>query len=251
MSREYVQNFSRDKCPHKSTIDDDRDGVSICTDCGKIVEQILYPYTNSNYAMDNYSTQHSNIYYHIEEACNIGNLPDCLIEYTEEWYKRLKYHLTTIADKQMQKIKDKDLASYALADSLYIFETPRTLQEIESYTETSVEILCSIQKLMQNKSSIDSADDPTLYADRYCANLNLSFHHIKMIKGIIRNMFGLGHLCPNTIVATVIYLYQKEQKLGIKLKDICEACIVSPGNIHKIIRGLQPKYKENISLLYT
>src|SRR5271156_4520418 len=77
------------------------------------------------------------------------------------------------------------------------------------------------------------------FVERYVALLDLPFSHVKNIKIIVDKMADIyGELRPSSLVATVIYLYAKKEKIKLSVDKICKVCCVSAGNLYKLARKI-------------
>ena len=178
------------------------------------------------------------------DVCDKGNIPLSIIQYTLWYVKQIKTQLK-IAQK---KFKDTEIVIYALYESLNRHNLPRTPQELQVYSGILPARLWSIENCLQLKTTPCRAID---MIERYCVILNLDFSDIVTMKGIIKNMFGLGHIHPQCLISVVIYLYCKEAKKDISVRKICQTCGVSTSNMYKILQKITPRFKAKISLLYT
>jgi transcription initiation factor TFIIIB Brf1 subunit/transcription initiation factor TFIIB len=243
MSKGYSRNNETYDCPHSETIDDDREGECICLQCGLVLEplyQIQKPeatfFTDPQSDLQEISQFLQNVGAH-------GNIPQSVLTYTMSYFKKIKKQLVG-----KKKFKDKDLASYALLETLCRHKIPRTVIEISYLTQTDTNKLFSIETALNINETLSHPQD---YSDRFCTLLGLSFCDSKIIKKIVLNMCHLGNANarPQTIVALVVYLYCKEKDIIMPLTKICEICSVSSANIYKLARNVQEPYKSKITLM--
>ncbi len=173
-----------------------------------------------------------------------AHIPQFIVDRSGTYFKKIKVQLA----KKKIVFKDTAIASYALYETLSINNIPRTAREIEVYTQCEKSTLWAIESALNLR---DTLNHPLDYVERFCTLLYLDFHEMKIIKGIVFNMFGFGAIRPQCVVAVVIYLFCKENKRKISLTQICEVCDVSTTNIYAITRKMDKRYVEKISLLYT
>jgi transcription initiation factor TFIIIB Brf1 subunit/transcription initiation factor TFIIB len=140
------------------------------------------------------------------------------------------------------------MASYALYETLSRNQISRTVQEIEFFTNCKSSKLWAVESALNIKETLNH---PLDYVERFCRLLDFKYHDIKIINGIVGNMFGWGGVRPQCVVAVVIFLYCKETKNKLSLVKICEICDVSSTNIYAIIRRMKAQYREKVTLLYT
>ena len=242
MHRTYREDLQGNACDHFNTIHDDREGTYICTDCGLVLEESYCREVPFNAIIENDCDKLDDAYKFLQNVCEMGHLGKCFIEYAITLTKKLKFQIKEC------KYKEVDLAVYALYETLHRFDSPRTPQEICYLSGMDISTLWKIEKEMNHPHII--ASDPTMFVERYCSYLDLSFWDKKIITEIARNMYGMGNK-PNCLVAVATYLYCKQNNLSTSLKSICEVCGVSTSNVHKIVRNMNEKYIKDIYLLCT
>jgi transcription initiation factor TFIIIB Brf1 subunit/transcription initiation factor TFIIB len=244
MSSRYSGNNERNGCPHTETIDDDQQGECICLQCGLVLEPVYQTQVNETRHFNDPENDMREIDEFLKDVGEHAGIPLSIINYTEWYFQKIKKQL--LAKK---KFKDKDIASYALYETLCRHKIPRTVQEIIYFTSTTAKQMFAIESELNIKETLNH---PLDYCDRFCSLLGIDFWDGKIIKGIVFNMFGLGNVRPQSVVALVVYLYCKEKKLEITLTDICEVCSVSASNIYKLVReNVREPYRSQITLLYT
>lgn len=247
------KNYVRPACEHKNQIADLREGNYICTDCGVVQEQILLFPNNS---LPKTRTQ---IESHILDICERGNITLNIANWAYSHFYKIT--IKPRKAKQTKKAKyssgipmcinKKHIAAFAIYEALIFHKAPRSPLEIAFFSGTNLVTLMKIEReLFYSLTNINPVD----YVFRFCTELNLNPQYVHTIKSIIINLYGLGNIRPNCIVATIIYLFCKEFNLSPTLEKICEICIVSPTNVHKIIRrietmSLKHDYVNKISLL--
>jgi transcription initiation factor TFIIIB Brf1 subunit/transcription initiation factor TFIIB len=245
MSGGHWGNNEAHDCPHSQTVDDDREGECICLLCGLVLEPLYQSQRNEGACFTERENDIQEIHNFLQDVGAHANIPQSLICYTEDYFRIIKKQLT---GEKKKKFVDRDLASYALLETLCRHKVPRTVQEISYFTATETSKLFAVETALNIREVLGH---PQEYSDRFCALLGLSFWDSKQIRGIVFNMFGLGNVRPQTVVALVVFLYCKEKKINIPLKLICEVCSVSSTNINKLARDVKEPYNSNISLLYT
>lgn len=243
MSKRNSRGDEANECTHSETIDDDREGECVCLQCGLVLEKIYQTQKYEATPFVDSQNDTSEINKFLQDVGAHANIPQSLLQYAECYFQKIKKQLDG-----MKKFKDKEMASYALLETLSRHKVPRPAQEISFFTTTETTKLFAVETALNIRETLSH---PLDYSDRFCALLGLSFWDSKMIKGIVFNMFGLGNVRPQTVVALVIYLYCIEKNISMSLTEICEVCSVSSTNIYKLSRNLKEPYKSKISLLYT
>jgi transcription initiation factor TFIIIB Brf1 subunit/transcription initiation factor TFIIB len=237
-------NTVRNECDHSNSIDDEREGTNVCIDCGLVLDQLYFPSRSAVLNEHDYSAP-DKIFLFLKDVCGNAFIADNIIYYAYNYFNHLKKDMSII-DK---KFKDTVIASYALYETLCRHGNAFTAKEIAYYTGTPCNYLWKVENCLHMSEMLHNPQD---FVERYCAILKIDFYTTKIIKGIAGNMYALGDIRPSCVVSAVIYLYcVKEIKMKLTMKDICEVCDVSTGNIYKICNRLLPMYRNKISLLYT
>jgi transcription initiation factor TFIIIB Brf1 subunit/transcription initiation factor TFIIB len=257
MSESHPGNLHRDArhsqqpCLHQQTIIDDREGDSVCLLCGLVLE-VVYQQEwrwdrgggGGGEAYSPYENASDPTFNFLLDVAAHAEIQKCIVQQTFSYFKKIKIKL----EQRTPKFPDRVLASYALYETLSRNNVSRSVQEIEFFTN------CNLAKLWAVESALNLKDTlchPLDYVERFCSQLSIKFTEMKVIKGIVGNMFGLGGIRPQCVVAVVIYLYCREIKHKLALAKICEVCDVSSTNIYAIIRKMKSMYTGKISLLYT
>jgi transcription initiation factor TFIIIB Brf1 subunit/transcription initiation factor TFIIB len=215
----------------------------VCTDCGLVLDQLYLPSYIS--PSDIYCAEQDKIFIFLKDVCGNAFIANNIIYYSYNYYTKLKKDPSVIE----KKFKDSIVASYALYETLCRHGNAFTAKEIAYFTGTPCNYLWKVENCLHVTETLNNPQD---FVDRYCAMLTIDFYTSKIIKGIVGNMYGLGDIRPACVVAAVIYLYCcKEKNMQLTMKEICEVCDVSSGNIFKICKRLFPTYRNKISLLYT
>lgn len=223
-------------CDHVNCWEDTHEGIFVCIDCGLVIEDRLQ--------LNNYEqcipARKSDIETFLTDICHNANLPSGIIPYTLWYLKSVKSR----DDKKM--FNEKQLAIFALYESLNRHDIPRTPQELEYYSGIKYTMLWKIENTLMLKTTLAKSEN---WIEKFCILLEIDFKHVYTLKNIVRNMFGFGGVQPQSLAALVIHLYCKEQHIPITLKKICEFCVVSTSAIAKLKKKMHTKFLNNISLL--
>lgn len=243
MSKSRNKDLLGNDCAHRQTIDDDREGNSVCLECGLVLEPIYQPLWQE--AADLSIVERNDpIRTFLLDVAAHAEIPQSIVEYSMSYYNKIKRQL----QNHQPKFSEQVLASYALYETLSRNNISRSVQEIEFFTSCKATKLWSVESALNLKETLNH---PLDYVERFCNALEIKYQDVKIIKGIVGNMFGLGGIRPQCVVAVVIYLYHKETKNKLPLLKICEICNVSSTNIYAIIRRMKKQYAGKITLLYT
>lgn len=249
-------------CAHLNKCDDRDSGYEICTNCGLVLEQL--------YEVDYNHSQHIAPYNEITISTNSKQVLNkkCLITqfFTDiSHYSFISKQIFNLSmtyfelikqqSKEMKKkFTDVQLAAYALYTVLKEEGIPRTPSEIEAVTGVNTSYLWLIQHELPDKLNVSN---PTSYVSRYCTILGFEFCEISKIKTIVGNMYGMGDIRSQTLVAAIIHLYYKQHKQNkttsiskLTLKQICGVCNVSTHTTRKAIQRIKLSFKK-ICVLYS
>lgn len=248
MSKPSSRDLQGDVCPHQQTVDDDREGSCVCLQCGLVLEAIYQqPWRQEerdSSEVFSSSGQSDQIKTFLLDVAAHAEISACIVEYTYTYFKKIKRQL----ENHTPKFTERVLASYALYETLSRNKFSRTVQEISFFTTCSLSKLWAVESALNLKETLNH---PLDYVERFCSLLDIKYHEMKIIRGIVGNMFGWGGIRPQCVVAVVIHLYCKETKNKLPLLRICEVCDVSSTNIYAIIRKMKKMYSGKITLLYT
>jgi len=225
---------SRDSCDHSKTIDNHEDGEEVCILCGLVLDRI-YEMQFAEPCAEMYS--YSDTYEWIENICKNNNIPEVLIDYSFDCFKKFQV--------LARKFKDSHVAAYAVYESLKRFNIPRAPEEIEQMTGIAKSDLWKIERELFYCSTFAH---PKQFVSRYCSYMYIPFYHVRVIEDIVSFMVGFTNVKPCVLIATCIFLYSNEMNMKLSLKRICEVCNVSSSNVMKVVKRMHPTFVQNISL---
>lgn len=248
----YRRDTFSSTCDHSEVVDDYREGVSVCIDCGLVVEEQLYVAafeTHNNKTLSE-SSLINEIF--LQDVCDRNNIPGSILADALERMHALTTILQTnwkerhsqLLKPAPKKYKNNEIAAFALYETLNLHAVPVSLQTIWRYTNVSTSVLWSIERMLPSTPTVHATD----LIESFCRLLSISFQHITRMKNIAKHANIFGSVKPQGIVAVIIFLYCTEFKLCVTLNEICQNCYISRANMHKIIRSIDKKYKNNISL---
>ena len=229
-------------CTHQDVYDDHHTAESVCIQCGLVLEKL---YTADGNEPPDYFPEERNerkIFDFIKDICANAFFPKNIVLHAFNIFKKMKKEV------KGKKFSDEAIAAFSIYNALHELETPRTPEEIEMFSGVAIGKIFEIAGYL-NTTTI--SNDPTRYVDRYCNQLDLEYYDSNIIRVIVGNMYGMGNVKSNSLIATVIRLYCVEkQRKKIKLINICKVCRVSPASVHRIISLMDKKYVQNVTLLY-
>ena len=246
-------NNEGEECQHAHSIDDEHTGSCVCTDCGLVLEQLyMFDYKQKEH-MDNLyeatqlKAEKFDIARFLTDVTHNAHIPSYILSRALWYFDIIKGRLK---DKK-KHFKDRDIAAFALYETLNDQGVSRTVLEIEDCTGISRAILWAVESSLIFTNTLI---DPKHLVDRYCTTLDIPWRDLSEIKTIVGNMYGMGNVRPQCLVAVVIYLYTNFFcKLGEQMKPtlrkICDVCIVSPMTVLKIVKNMEPRIVANIGIL--
>lgn len=266
MSRETGPGVSEDVCHHCHTVDNERDGESVCTDCGLVLTQLFFPSGGGSWQPavslhhDLPSLQQQQrweeeeeeeaeeevvaMHRFIADVSANAQISNCVMRHAVQYYDEIRKW------SSCRCFSKETLASYALYESLNKFGVPRLAEEIEYYTGVKRKSLWQVETHVTSQSGVATVHDPVHFVSRYCDVLELSYPEQLMIRETVACLnstpdIPLGNLHCNCLVAVVIYLFCKDRKTTMKkknkvsLESICEVCTISATSIHRVIRQMR------------
>lgn len=195
-------------CKHLNEIIDERQGDVICTDCGLVLSAVYLSNFNSTS-----NSEKSNEY--VLEILSRLNLP-----------KFFAFDITTKIEGMGKEKRKESMLAFVIYKTLNELGCGVTLKEINSVTGFTDNQIYNKQK--SNETIIL---DPSTSLEKYCALLGLQRQSYAVIKGRMSKK-KTGHN-PTTIIASEIYQYCKENKIGINIEKIAQTLKVSPISIRR------------------
>ena len=263
-------------CLHSNTVDDDRQGETICTDCGVVIGPIYYHqhYFGKEEEEKSESSSSSSsppppppppspskrrstspIYLtevnkHIRHICANAHICDAVCDYAISIVSstvRNNNNNNHISNRKMEGI-----AAYAIYAACVKMNCPRQMDEIGNFCNVSVKQMWDVQKVMGQVTStpeIKAVD----YVTRYCSLLEIEYANIKVITQLAscrKLRQKVGCIKSNCLIAVIIYLYCREKKIAIPLKKILEVCGgISSTSVFRAIRKLHKEHTAKITML--
>lgn len=218
-----------DVCNHLQTVENEREGESVCVDCGLVLEPLYIEETFGKTEIQNYF---DTTVLFITDVCKNACISDGVIPQAFSSYKKLRQELHS-------KFRDKDIAAYAIYETLNRLEIPRTAEEIQHFSGVKLKDIWLIEANVTVKTVLSEASS---YVNRCCNLLSIEYHDqlfIRKAVNALQNCSQVGSLKTTCCVAVVIYLATKRCCIVLTLKQICEACGISTTSIHRILRKMR------------
>lgn len=243
-------------------------GDCVCADCGLVLEQIYLPaykHTQHSSRMVSYEEEFTGLGYverFLSDISHNANIPVCIITQTLHRFNDIKQQLHDLKCK----FKDREMAAFALYDVLNTENIPRTILEIEICTQISCSVLWKIERALPN--TCVGGTTATDLVERYCTCLEINYVRMCNIREIVSNMYGMGNVQPQCLVAIAIHLYllheieqfkrkskkyppakyfmQRYRNEKPTLKQIAKVCRITQATVLKHIKNMHPKQMKEI-----
>ncbi len=234
MSRKYDQTVSENACSHQNTIDNERDGECVCTDCGLVLSQL---YNENRFLRQIPLVSKNTMHDFIRDIGENAHIPDCIVAHALNYFDKIQ-------KLESSKFCSTDVAAFALYESLNKFEVPRLAEEIAFFSGVKLKKILAIES---NLTLETYTHDPKHYVSYFCNILNLSYANQLLIGETVdclNEEIPLGSVRCNCLVALVIYLFCKDREKKVSLKKICETCSISATSVHRVMRQLKKFARE-------
>lgn len=200
-------------CSHK-IVDDERNGCSVCTECGFVLESQLFTQNFKEFQFEEIPAKNLEIKEEIRELLHRINLPDLYSsQITKNVYgkkkKDIPYTIYKTLNDQGCGISIKDISAISGLDSSEIYKSQEKDKVIIMRPEEMLE--------------------------KYTKKLDLDFKAYAVIKEKIIQSCKTGHN-PMTIVGVNIYLYCKENNLKLSMKTIAKTLNISCISIQRYLK---------------
>jgi|LakMenE01Jun11ns_1017340.scaffolds.fasta_scaffold00735_3 transcription initiation factor TFIIIB Brf1 subunit/transcription initiation factor TFIIB len=205
-------------CGHENVIDDTREGCSVCTDCGLVLEdKIFLPSYDETYFHPPFQTFENNqTKQEITELLHRINLPNT--------------YSTQISKNCLKKKYKTKSIPFVLYQTLNENGCPISLKEISAVSGLTNS---EIYKHQDNNDAIILRPEEML--EKYCTILKLNFKEYSVIKENIKGSLKTGHN-NLTIIGANIYLYGKQNNLKLSIKLIAKTLNISCISIQRYIK---------------
>lgn len=244
MSSGCHERVSGDACSHQETIDDDREGYCVCIECGLVLEQI---YQQGELCLKKPLNllslrEEDEADTFLRDVCSRAEIPPGISQAALSYFRKIRQQLLP----HKRKFGYRDVASYALYETLSRVGASRTKREISFYTGCNVARLWDVESLLDLE---DTLEDPSDYIGRFCFLLGIKSAEVAKIRRVLCDWTFLEGVTPQCAAAACIFWFCSENNKSITLKKVCEACDVSSANISGIIRKMSTAYKNKISMM--
>jgi transcription initiation factor TFIIIB Brf1 subunit/transcription initiation factor TFIIB len=230
---------------HRRTVDDE-EGQQVCIDCCLVLQQSFFsteqqqqqtePLQAKTLMEEEEGSDERKTKYFFLDICSNAHIPPNIATLSTNYYKKLQKKLAG----RVPKFKNKQIAAYALYETLSNEGISRSVQEVSYYTDCTESKIWAVESVLNIEKTLSS---PLDFVERYCVELGLNYSDILKIKQYLDGNNALKYTRPQCAVAVAIYTYCKQQSNKILLKDISKICSVSTANIHSLMRKCSKEKK--------
>jgi transcription initiation factor TFIIIB Brf1 subunit/transcription initiation factor TFIIB len=212
-------------CFHAATISDLATGDIICTACSFVIEKyydtpVTTSFTEPDHKWKNY----------ILNVCANMCVNDCIA--TESLTRFRSLISTTIA-------KQREIAAYALYETLLKHNVGKTVEEVSFYTEVLPKAIWKVEK------SVHCEYDEKVenYLDKFCYFNDLTRRDAAQIRKLIVNNVQLLEAVegrhPQNVATALIILYCEKNNISKTMKSICDTCGTSVSSAQQMLKKLK------------
>lgn len=212
-------------CPHLNEVIDHHNGDYICSDCGLVLDKIYFSFHNNLYSQD--WEQKINIIEEIKDVLERLQVPS---SFANMILTNFKIQCPTY-DK-ITELKKRVLMGISIYEVLNENDIPVSIKDIAGVLQVTTEDMFHYQK---KPIAINWKE----MLSKYCSLLGIAYPHYSVIKRRIKENKILSGHNPITILGGYIYIYVKECKLKISLKQISETLNISGVSIQRYIKFLE------------
>lgn len=195
-----------DPCEHKYPVIDEHEGITVCCDCGIVLENELFmAYTQQDNTTNttSHDSKHNKINNDALELLNRLNLPEDIL-------------------KQLPQTEQN-------INNLYDVINKHAVVTTKEFCAASGIKNKKLVKMNQNRI-IDT--NILLLLEKYCKLLNLHYRDYTLIKANLEKRPESGHP-PLTIIGYYIFQYCKTKRIKISMKQICSVLAISVISIQR------------------
>jgi transcription initiation factor TFIIIB Brf1 subunit/transcription initiation factor TFIIB len=209
-------------CSHLYEIIDQREGNIICEECGLVIDRYYtFKFQRENFdQIENISSFEKDFVYETLERLN---LPKSFSSYI----------FKNISLNNYKRKKSESLLSGIIYKTLIELKIPFTLNDISGVTGINTKKIFKDEKKKEELKNIVIIDSSEIL-ERVCSKLNLTFSDYTLIKENIKK--SNNGFNPSTVISAHIYIYCKDKKIKILMKDICDITGISCMSIKRYIK---------------
>lgn len=212
-------------CPHFNEIIDQHHGDYICSDCGLVLDKIYSSFNINLFSHD--WGEKKNMVEEIKDVLERLQLPT---SFANMIFNNFSNQCPT--NERMTDLKKRVLMGISTYEVLNENDIPISIKDIACAIQVSTEDMFHYQK---KPIAINWEE----MLSKYCTLLGVGYPDYVVINRRIKENKVLSGHNPITILGGYIYMYVKEQKLKISLKQISDTLSISGVSIQRYIKFLE------------
>lgn len=259
MSQTHLSPEKTPSCSHIQTVQDDHEGTIVCLGCCRVLDHlyssdIYYPIKNThtkdeeekkkdNTCDKNFSIMFSSLE---EMSCKTMHLTEQMLTEVKSLFFKLK------EEKYLQPFKAEKILAYCLYHTLNANQCSRSIQDIISFFPSlnNTHFIHKIQQIVETLNVTQAISSNSDFSDVICSYLDFNYKQKRKIKSYVEQIEDETDIHPNTIIACIIYIYCKKNKIKKSVKEICKVCNVSQSNVYRTIKNCKP-LKDLVNIIKT
>ena len=165
----------------------------------------------------------------LRDVSSLAEIPGGIVDHALSYFRKIQKQL----GGRKPNFCWRDLAAYALYETLSREGASKTKREIGYFTSCSPTKLFEIESALNLEDTLENAAD---YVDRFCIQLEMRYSDASAIKNILTSQKSLFNgITAQCGAAAAIHSYCLGKGRKVTLKKICQVCDVSSPNIRKIM----------------
>ena len=214
-------------CPHLRIVNDDRTATIVCMDCCQVIdEKVSLPqYTESRQSTKSFADCDD----FILDVCDRIHIFKQAAMDAADLLRKWK------GQSIIKKSSHDELCCLSIYHTLKAHNVPRSLKEIAYACGVSIKDVWKLEKQIhpkQNKNALVGL----LRSNLHKVGLNIK-DEIEIQKYL--DTLKTKHFAPNTIIASVFYLYAKSRKMKLTMKTVSSHLQVSSMSVYRCIKYLK------------
>jgi|YelNatPaOPRAMG01_1025707.scaffolds.fasta_scaffold20455_4 transcription initiation factor TFIIIB Brf1 subunit/transcription initiation factor TFIIB len=206
------------ECQHVNQIDDPREGITVCTTCGLVINDQFFQYEDVKKETFQETTKLQNDILEILERLNFSRNH---VESIEKNIREITY--------KGKRASKKEVLAASVYKSLNKESNVLSIKDVEAVSGVS-------KKKINNLDSSIHILKAENVLEKYCNLNNLDYKNYTVIKENMYRYKILGHN-PLTLVGSVIYMHCRKNKIKTSMKKISETLGISTISIQRFIKN--------------
>lgn len=240
-----------EECDHARRIDDDHTATEVCTQCGLVLDTIVFPQC---FQIDSYCPSEESLgtqnFKKIDKDRRLRTQLRDICAYLHadgphfqkqvfSYFRKLRKHATA------KRKNETSLLAYAVLESFNVNLAPRPPEEVAYAAGINKAEILEVEKALNISLTYCETE---FYVYRICDSLYFPTFITEGVRSAVSKLTDIGSFKPESIVAATILLFLEKIKneRGVSLfpkitvKYLCTLLVVSSASICKIKRAIDP-----------